>query len=124
MLLKSITNTEAIRHNVICMSRQEKKRKTKKRATKKKGKAPTENREKQDKLTKLLGLLKPTPNMLVGAIIGAVISLLFLAYINPWILPLLAPRAELDIKVFQSHAPYTNGTSVWGGSLGFTLCRI
>lgn len=99
---------------MIYMPPQKKKRKTKKQVTKKKEKAKTENSEKQDIVAKILRLLKPTPNMLVGALLGAIISLLFLVCINPWILPLLAPRAELNIKVFQSHAPYSNGTDVWG----------
>lgn len=93
-----------------------KRRKARKKSRRKKSKAETIDREEKNKnlATKLLELLKPTPKMLVGGIIGAVISLLFLAYINPIILPLIAPKPELDIKVFQSHASYANGTDVWG----------
>lgn len=45
---------------------------------------------------------------LFGLIIGTFLGIVFDAYLRPVLMPVLAEKPELLIKVFQSHAPYQN----------------
>lgn len=84
-------------------------RKTPKKAPRKEEK-PTINMKE-----KVKRILKPTSEKLVWLIIGALLSPIIAAYIRPIVLPILHPeKPELKIDVFQSHAPYKNGTNVHG----------
>lgn len=49
---------------------------------------------------------------LIGLIIGTVLGIVFDSYLRPVIMPMIAEKPELSIKVFQSHAPYQNESYV------------
>ncbi|MGB9684672.1 MAG: hypothetical protein ACPL1Z_07070 [Candidatus Bathyarchaeales archaeon] len=47
-----------------------------------------------------------------GLVIGTVLGIVFDAYLRPILMPMIAEKPELLIKVFQSHAPYQNQSYV------------
>ena len=47
-----------------------------------------------------------------GLVIGAILGIVFDAYLRPVIMPMIAEKPDLSIKVFRSHAPYQNESYV------------
>lgn len=72
------------------------------------------NRRKNDKILIFKKILKENKKMIgleiltliVGAVLGIVLA--------PYLLPQLHEKPSINIQVFQSHAPYGNGTNVRG----------